>query len=144
MAKNKSSSPDGFSPEFYLAAWPIVGADITKAVLYYFNSLHLPRTVNSVAITLVPKSDNASRLAHYRPISCCNTLYKCITKILASRLKKVLPSIISNYQSTFVPQRSIGDSIMLAQSLCRDYHREVGAPRCVIKLDIHKAFDTMN
>lgn len=144
MAKNKSPGPDGFSPEFYIAAWSIVGVEVTRAIIYFFESLHLPRVINSVAITLVPKSANASSLSHYRPISCCNTLYKCITKLLASRLKNIMPSIISQNQSAFVPHRSIGDNILLAQSLCRDYHKEVGAPRCAIKLDIHKAFDNMN
>lgn len=144
MAKHKSPGPDGFSPEFYLAAWNIVGADITRAILYFFESSHLPRIINSVAITLIPKSDNATSLGQYRPISCCNTLYKCITKILASRMKRIMPAIISQNQCAFVPHRSIGDNILLAQSLCRDYHKDEGVPRCALKLDIHKAFDTMN
>lgn len=54
MAKNKSSGPDGYSPEFCLAAWSVVGTEITSDVLYFFETLHLPRIINSVAITLVP------------------------------------------------------------------------------------------
>lgn len=144
MAKGKSSGPDGFSPEFFIAAWDVIGADVVKAILYFFESGHLPRGVTSVAIALVPKTLNASTLPQFRPISCCNTLYKCIAKLLASRLKRTLPALISANQSAFVPHRSIGDNIMLAQALCRDYHKNEGAPRCALKLDIHKAFDTLN
>ncbi|XP_074355861.1 uncharacterized protein LOC141695520 [Apium graveolens] len=44
----------------------------------------------------------------------------------------------------FIPKRTIGDNIMLAQALCRDCHLHSGKPRCTIKLDIHKAFDSIN
>lgn len=64
--------------------------------------------------------------------------------MLSSRLKPVMNSLISPSQSAFVPKRVIGDNIMLAQALCRDYHLNKGQPRCAIKLDIHKAFDSLN
>lgn len=53
MAKNKSPGPDGLTTEFYIAAWNIVGTEVSSAVLYFFTSLHLPRIVNSTAIALV-------------------------------------------------------------------------------------------
>lgn len=144
LAKGKSPGPDGFSVEFYLSTWHIVGPVVTKGILYFFESLKLPRIVNAAAICLVPKQNNPSEMKHFRPISCCNVLYKCISKILAGRLKRVLSSISSPCQSAFIPNRSIGDNVLLAQALCKDYHLEVGKPRCAIKLDIHKAFDSLN
>lgn len=33
---------------------------------------------------------------------------------------------------------------MLAQLICRGYHLQNGPPRCAIKLDVHKAFDSLN
>ena len=144
MAKNKSPGPDGFSPEFFISAWSVVGEDVTNAILYFFESLHLPRIINSNAIALVPKFSGAMHMADFRPITCCNTLYKCISKMPIARSKLILPSIISYNQTAFVPKRSIGDNIMLAQALCKDYHTDKGVPRCAFKMDIHKAFDTMN
>lgn len=144
MGKNKSPGPDGFTPEFFISTWSIIGKDVTKGILHFFNSLEMPRIVNSTAIALVPKIDNPTNVNHYRPISCCNTLYKCVSKLLADRIRVVLPSLISPSQSAFVPQRSIGDNIMLAQSICRNYHLSSGKPRCTLKLDIHKAFDSIS
>ena len=144
MGKGKSPGPDGLSPEFFLAAWSIIGEDVIAGIFHFFETLHLPRIINSTAIALIPKVDGPSNMMHYRPISCCNTLYKCISKMLASRLKSILPSLISANQSAFIKNRSIGDNVMLAQAICKDYHLRKGAPRCTLKLDIHRAFDSMD
>ncbi|XP_074364627.1 uncharacterized protein LOC141705634 [Apium graveolens] len=144
MAKNKSPGPDGFTAEFFVAAWNIVASDISMAILHFFQTMLLPRSINATAIALIPKYEGASNITHFRPISCCNTIYKCISKMLASRLKGIMPSIISLNQSAFIPGRRMGDNIMLAQSLCTDYHKQSGTPRCAIKLDIRKAFDSLS
>lgn len=144
MEKHKFPGPDGFPVEFYIAAWNILGVDVRKGILYFFNTLHLPRIINSSAIALVPKSQPTIKLGDYRPLSCCNVLYKCITKMLTARLKMVIPAIVSSCQSAFVAHRLIGDNIMLTQALCRKYLLNSGQPRCAIKVDVKKAFDTLN
>lgn len=92
---------EGFSTEFFLKAWSIVGSDVVKANLYSFETQHLPCIINSTAIALVPEQDCPTEMTHFRPIWCCNVLYKCISKLLASRLKHVLPSTISPSQTAF-------------------------------------------
>lgn len=144
MPKNKSPGPDGFTTEFFISAWNVIGTDVEKAVLHFFESGHMPRIVNSVAVALMPKVKNPTDIRDYRPISCCNTLYKCISKMLSQRLQKVLALIISPFQSAFLLGRSIGDNIMLVQALCKDYHLNNGPPRCAMKIDLHKAFDSLN
>ena len=144
MPKNKSPGPDGFPAEFYVATWAIVGDDVCRAIMYFFHSLHMPRMINSAVLALVPKCQSPTVMADFRPIACCNTLYKCITKLIASRLKCVLPALISSPQSAFIPGRKIGDNILLAQALLRDYHHKIGPSRCAFKVDLRKAFDTLS
>lgn len=144
MAKSKSPGPDGFTVEFYLSAWSIVGIDGVKAILFFFATLNLPRCVNATALTLIPKSINVCEMNDYRLIACCNVVYKIIAKLLAARLNLVIASIISPNPAAFVPGRLLGDNILLAQGLCRNYHIETGKPRCTIKLDVKKAFDSLN
>lgn len=50
----------------------------------------------------------------YRPIACCNVLYKVVSKIPANRLKKLLPSIISENQSAFIKGRLLMENVLLA------------------------------
>ncbi|XP_028124903.1 uncharacterized protein LOC114321868 [Camellia sinensis] len=83
------------------------------------------------------------KVGDFRPISCCNTLYKCISKIIADRIKVVLPDLIDPMQSAFVHGRRISDNIFLSQELMRGYHKNSPTPRCAMKVDIMKAYDNV-
>jgi hypothetical protein len=83
----------------------------------------------NATITLVPKKKNPATMSDYRPISCCNLIYKCITKILANRLLLGLDNIISSNQEAFISKRSISENILLAQELVCDYHKKKDKPQ---------------
>ncbi|PRQ20031.1 putative RNA-directed DNA polymerase [Rosa chinensis] len=142
MNPNKAPGPDGFNCCFFQKAWSIIGEDVVAAVKEFFSSGLLLKELNSTIITLVPKVANPTTMSDFRPISCCNTLYKIIAKLLANKLKGVLHLIVGPSQSAFIPGRRIGDNILLAQELLRDYHKAIGHPRCTLMVDIMKAYDT--
>ncbi|GJT66824.1 sodium/hydrogen exchanger 6, partial [Tanacetum coccineum] len=138
MGDDKAPGPDGFK------AWDVVGGDITCAIRDFFSIGKLLKKLNHTIISLIPKVTTPARINDYRPISCCNVLYKCISKLIANRVKEGLGDIVSINQSAFVPGRRISDNILLTQELMRNYHRRRGPPRCAFKVDIQKAFDTMD
>lgn len=95
MPSNKSPGPDGYTTEFFKAAWSITGKDFTTVVQSFFSKGFLPKGLNTTILALIPKKDIAVEMKDYMSISCCNVLYKVISKIIANRLKGTLPQCIS-------------------------------------------------
>ena len=103
----------------------------------------LLREINNTTITLIPKVSNPSGMRDHRPIT-CNTLYMIISKLTANRMKSILHELIDLNQASIVPARSIGDNVLLAQEIMRNYNRDDGCPRCAIKVDLRKTYDTLD
>ncbi|XP_074297209.1 uncharacterized protein LOC141627911 [Silene latifolia] len=142
LPKDKSPGPDGYTSQFFRDAWDIVGEEISGAILNFFKTGKLLAQINSTIITLMPKVDRPSSVKHFRPIACCNVIYKTIYKLICNRLALVLPDIVSRNQGAFV-KGSILKNILFCQDLVRLCHRGHVSPRCMFKLDLQKAYDTI-
>lgn len=68
----------------------------------------------------------------YRPISCCSTIYKVISKILVNRLKTMLPEAMLPNQSAFIKDRLLLENVLLATKLVKDYHKDTIAPKSAL------------
>uniref|UniRef100_A0A803PQU7 Reverse transcriptase domain-containing protein n=1 Tax=Cannabis sativa TaxID=3483 RepID=A0A803PQU7_CANSA len=140
----KAPGADGFSGGFFKLFWDELGSEFCTAVNDFFATGFMPKELHSTLITLIPKHENPTRAVDYRPIACCTTLYKCISKLLCSRLAKVLPHLINQNQGAFIQGRSIAHNVMILQDLLKNYKRKNVSPRCAIKIDISKAYDTVS
>lgn len=143
MATEKSPGPDGYTSEFFKASWGITGGDFVTAVKSFFDTGFLPKEINSTILALIPKKNDAIYMKDYRPISCCNVIYKVISKLLANRMKIIIPLFISLNQSAFVKDRLLMENVLLASELDKSYHKDSVSERCAVKIDVSKVFDSV-
>jgi hypothetical protein len=73
----------------------------------------------------------------------CNVIYKIITKVIALRLKPILPCIISREQLGYVEGRHIMDSVILVHEIIHSL-KTTRTPGMLIKLDLSKDFDKLS
>lgn len=105
-----------------------------------------PVSMNDTNIVLIMKCEAHENMKDLRLISLCNVLYKIFAKVLANRFKKVLPTVISEAQSTFVPGRAITDNILVAFEIMHLMKRKTKGKTMdvALKIDISKAYDRVD
>ncbi|XP_074293532.1 uncharacterized protein LOC141620604 [Silene latifolia] len=143
IPKDKSPGLDDYTSQFCKDAWEIVGDEVCAVVLNFFDSGKMLNQINATLITLIPKVDRPTSVKHFRPIACCNVIYKIIFKIMCTRLAAILPEIISRNQGAFIQDRSILENILIFQDLVKMYNRGNCSPRCMFKMDLQKAYDSI-
>ncbi|CAM8882279.1 unnamed protein product [Rhodiola kirilowii] len=143
MYPTKAPGPDGFSAIFFQKHWHLLKDTITRRISMVINAGKFEEGMNETLIVLIPKCKRPSRLEEYRPISLCNVTAKIVTKILANRLKTVLPLIISDSQSAFIPGKQISDNILLAHEVLHyiKSRRKQKKGYFSLKIDMSKAYD---
>jgi hypothetical protein len=119
------------------------GQEITQEVLNALNTGIIPKGWNDTTVVLIPKVDDEEIVTQFRPISLCNVIYKITSKMLALRLKDILPDVISPMQSAFVPGRLITDNVLVAYECVHSIkNKRAGSTGyCAVKLDMLKAYD---
>ncbi|XP_016731768.1 uncharacterized protein [Gossypium hirsutum] len=121
QGNDKAPNLDGYTAFFFKSKWSIVGDDCLTAVQHFLNTIELLTAFNATIITLVPKCENSSHIKEFRPISCCSSVYKCISKVFVNRITRYLPELISKSKRAFIKGRNIVDNTLLAHEFMRGW-----------------------
>ena len=140
MYPTKSPGPDGMPSLFFQQYWDTIGPEVTKAVASFLSTGKLLEQINYTHICLIPKVARPKKMSELRPIALCNVIYKICSKAITSRLKKILGSIISPFQSAFIPGRLISDNTLVANEVSHFIHTNSSKTNGVfsLKLDMHE------
>lgn len=146
MKPDKSPSPDGLKPGFFIHFWDLLSPELLRFCSDCISFGNIPSEINSTHIVLIPKKGKPEVMGDLRPIVLCNTIYKIMSKVLANRLKPLLNNMVSESQSAFVPGRLITDNIMIAFEINHYLKRKVQGKIgfAGIKLDMSKAYDRVS
>jgi len=128
---------------FFQKYWHIVGNDLIEVVLFVLNSGHMLHKINYTHIVPIPKKNDPKNVSDYQPISLGSVVSRVVSKVLANRLKRNLPNVISDSQSAFVPNWLITDNTTIAfEVLHKMRNKRIGKKgQMAIKLDISKAYN---
>ena len=143
LPNNKSPGSDGFTTNFYKFFWKNIKDLLFQSFQYSFENKQLSTFQRMGILNLLPKKDKDLRyLANWRPVSLLNTDYKILTKVLAIRLQKVIPSIINSDQVGYIKNRYIGENIrILSDVLLLTDLEDMEA--YITQIDFEKAFDSV-
>lgn len=122
--------------------------DVIHALKIVFNDIErrgvLPGTdFNKGWICPIYKKKDKRQIENYRPITLLNADYKILTRIIASKLAMVAPSLIHPDQAGFIPGRQIFHHIKLTKLLIDQAEAE-DLDGCIVALDQEKAYDKVN
>jgi hypothetical protein len=127
---------------FYQTYWDIIGQEVTNAALQVLNHKGDSSPYNHTHICLIPKNNNPKHPSEYRPIALCNVTRKIITKTIANRLKGILPDIINQNQSAFVPGRLTTDNTLVAYEIFHYFNHSSNKRGFMgVKTHMAKAYD---
>ena len=141
MKINKVCGCDGLPLEFYLKFWESLKDDLWAMYIHSFQEGHFGYSTRKGVISLLPKKGKDPRLIkNLHPLTLLNTDYKILAKALATRLKKVLPTIIGPYQTEFMSGRHIQNNIRKTMDIVHHIDKS-GQKAVIMSIDFEKCFD---
>lgn len=145
MHPAKAPGPAGMIPLFFLKFWSKCKNDFLYDILGILNHGHSPKHINHTNVVLIPKIKKLKTPKDLQPISLSNVSVRILTKVIANRLKKILPYIISESQSVFILSRLITNNAMTPFKVFHTMKNKKKWKKGVMamKLDMTKAYDTV-
>ncbi|GKV23593.1 hypothetical protein SLEP1_g33302 [Rubroshorea leprosula] len=137
---SKAPGPDGFNFRFIKEMWEDIKVDIINFVQEFYKTGRTARGSNASFIVMIPKVENPQKIEEYRPISLIRVMYKIIAKLLANRLRKVLPKIIGEQHMAFIGGKQLVDGVVIANEVIEEIKRKK-MKNFLFKVDFEKAYD---
>lgn len=85
---------------------------MVNTTLSILNNGSILSALNEIFIVPIPKKKRSEKVQDFRTVSLCKVVYKIIVKMIANRLKIILPKVISPNQFVVVQERLITNNVL--------------------------------
>lgn len=117
--------------------------EVEKTTLEFFKTGWLMLSFNANTLILIPKVPGVNSINQFSPIAMANFKFKVISKILTYILARLMPTLISFEKRGFIQGRNIKGYVCLASELINIMHQKSFVGTLALKIDVVKAFDTL-
>ncbi|CAI5940875.1 unnamed protein product [Closterium sp. NIES-65] len=143
LAPGKSLGADGLPKELFDHNWDLLGPVLMDLIRRFTRGEELPQNVTTAMTIQLHKKGEKGDLGNHRPITLLSTVYKIVSKVMASRLKRVLHEVISEDQYGFIPGRQLADAVAtVADAIEAGANGKEGW--YLLMIDFQKAFDSIS
>jgi len=142
--QESAPGPDGIPYLVYKKCWEVFGIYILNAWNSSIARGILPDFNRTSTIMLIPKEGkDPKKVGNWRPITLSNCDLKIFTKLISNRVSKVLPKIILNTQTAYIPGRAVHDNLRMFE-FYKNYCSKNNVDAVLLSLDAAKAFDSVD
>ena len=139
LKKQVTPGPDGWNSEIYQFFWSKIGRMVHEAIAYAKEQGQMHLEARRGVILLIPKKNkNPEKLKAWRPLTMLSTCYKILAKVLALRMKTVLPYLIADTQAGFMENRQISGVLRTTIDISKYGKKLKGY---LLSIDFEKCFD---
>ncbi|XP_040292346.1 zinc finger protein 420-like [Bufo bufo] len=143
MARDKAPGVDGLPMEVYKVFQGILLPELLKVFEFSLDAGSLPPSMQEALIVVIPKPGKDPKYPDsYRPILLLTVDVKLLTKVLATRLSRLILTIVHPDQTGFMPGKSTAINIRRLYTSLQIPGEDSG-DRAVLTLDAAKAFDSI-
>ena len=139
----KSPGKDGIVLDFFKILWGEIANDMRTLSTQMLRGRKLSEKQKQGAIVCIPICEKPKTPKDYRPITLLNTDYKIIARLLAARMRSVVPELLHPSQHCGVPENTIFDAVAAIRDAIA-YVEKIHRPLCVVSLDLKEAFDRIS
>ncbi|CAI5523726.1 unnamed protein product [Closterium sp. Naga37s-1] len=143
LRKGKSPGQDGLPAEYFILHWDMLKEHVMGFVNNFARTGEMPESLSTSVTVLLHKKGATDQLGNYRPITLLSVMYKLITKVMASRLKKVLGKVLSKEQHGFLPRKSLADAVSVVADAV-EAANSGNEDWLLLLVDFQKAYDTVS
>ncbi|CAI7803043.1 unnamed protein product [Closterium sp. NIES-54] len=143
LPAGKAPGQDGLPKEIFERTWELLGPAVMREVRIFESAGVLSESFTTAVTILLHKKGDRDILGNYWPITLLSFFYKLLAKVLANRIKVVLPRVISSNQFGFLPGRSLADAVSLVADAI-DAAEQEDEDWLLLLVDFQKAYDSVS